>query len=214
VISYEERQRIESRYRAASEIFRVKDPDTTYGHSLRVATIIALLCDSIDEHFGLPRELIFPVGFIHDIGKIGMPDNVLCGTVSYNKESIQRRTIEMHPALGLQMVKDLPGVVRNIVFCHQEKFDGSGYPRGIAGEEIPLEGRIVAAVDALDAMLSKRPYKEERLLYGVLKDMERSSGSHFDPEVVVSLSQLIKSGDRKIDRVFDEFYSKSLSPRY
>ena len=121
---------------------------------------------------------------LHDIGKMGVPDAILHKAGPLTAE--ERAIIEQHPQLAYNMLSSIEYLrpALNIPYCHHEKWDGSGYPRGLKGEEIPLEARIFAIVDVYDALTSDRPYrkawsKEEALAY-----IRENAGKHFDPKLV------------------------------
>jgi HD-GYP domain-containing protein (c-di-GMP phosphodiesterase class II) len=121
---------------------------------------------------------------LHDIGKIGIPDAILLkpGKLTQEEWSIMRR----HPEIGKRLIENVPflrGAIP-VVYCHHEKYDGSGYPQGLRGEEIPLGARIFAVVDAFDAMTFDRPYSKAISFEGAKTEIKRCVGAHFDPAVV------------------------------
>src|SRR5438445_124038 len=123
---------------------------------------------------------------LHDIGKIGIPDGILLkpGPLTDEEWKIMRR----HPEIGRQLIEKIPflqGAVP-IVYCHHEKWDGSGYPQGLKGEEIPLGARIFMVVDAFDAMTFDRPYSKAQPFDVAKAEIKRCSGKHFDPTVVTA----------------------------
>ena len=99
--------------------------------------------------------------------------------------------MKRHPAIGAELLSggssELMQMAETIAHCHHEKFDGSGYPRGLEGEQIPLAARIVAVCDVFDALLSKRPYKAPWTVDAALAELDRRAGSHFDPDLVVEI---------------------------
>ena len=122
--------------------------------------------------------------YLHDIGKIGIPEHILAKPSSLTPEEWNQ--IKEHPLLGFRMMSSIEFLknATEVVLYHHEKFDGSGYPYGLKGEGIPLAARVFAVVDAMDAMLNDRPYRKA-LPYSALKDeLVRESGRHFDPSVV------------------------------
>jgi len=131
-------------------------------------------------------ELIFHAAPMHDIGKIGIPDNILQkpGKLDEQEWEIMRR----HPEYGAAIIGDddseLLRLAREIALTHHEKWDGSGYPAGLKGEEIALSGRIVAVADVFDALTSDRPYKKAWSVEDALTLLDEGAGSHFDPEMV------------------------------
>src|SRR5213080_1561318 len=123
---------------------------------------------------------------LHDIGKIGIPDGILLkpGPLTDEEWKIMRR----HPEIGRQLIEKIPflqGAVP-IVYCHHEKWDGSGYPQGLKGEEIPLGARIFMVVDAFGAMTFDRPYSKAQPFDVAKAEIKRCSGKHFDPTVVTA----------------------------
>ena len=159
-----------------------RDSDTGE-HNFRV-TLYAI---QLGETVGLPpiqmRQLILGA-FLHDVGKIGISDNILLkpGKLTAEEFAIMRT----HVALGVDIIRQstwLQGT-RDVIEGHHEKFDGSGYPRGLKGEDIPLTARIFAIVDVFDALSSRRPYKAPMPLAQALAIVEKDAGSHFDPRLV------------------------------
>jgi len=125
--------------------------------------------------------------YLHDIGKIGVPDAILRKPtpLSFDEWTIMKR----HPEIGKNIIEGidfLRGSVP-IVYCHHEKYDGSGYPRKLTGEEIPIEARIFAVADALDAITSDRPYRQAMSVNRAKSEIRRQSGAQFDPVVVEAL---------------------------
>lgn len=164
----------------------------TEGHSLRVQ---ALAVD-IARRAGCPDEDIDVIelgALVHDIGKIGVPDHILRkpGPLSPDEWEQMRR----HPELGYQFLNGLSQfrAAADIVYAHHERYDGGGYPRGLAGDAIPLGARIFAVADAYDAMTSDRPYRRARSHEEAVDEIARCSGSQFDPAVVDAFLELVES---------------------
>jgi len=143
----------------------------------------------IAREIGLPPdeiEMLFCSSPMHDVGKIGIPDHILLKPDRLTPE--ERSIMESHAVIGAHILKDsnVP-VVRQaavVALTHHEKYDGTGYPRGLKGEEIPLEGRIVALADVFDALSSRRCYKEAWPEPKVLDFLREQRGLHFDPRLV------------------------------
>lgn len=159
-----------------------KDPFNR-GHSDRVRRMSL----QIAVPLGLTRERlkILECGaFIYDIGKIGIRDEVLQKPGALTAEEFQ--SVQEHPAIGAEIVKgiDLFEDKVPIIRHHHEHFDGSGYPDGLVGEAIPLEARIIAVLDAFDAMTSTRPYRRPVPVREALLEMEKGKGKQFDPEIL------------------------------
>ncbi len=129
---------------------------------------------------------------LHDIGKIGIPDSILNKPGPLTVE--ERAIIEQHPDIGADIVAPIKRLAHlaPIIRTHQEKYDGSGYPRGLKGEEIPLEARIVAVVDAYSAMIDERVYKQGKSPESAVAELQRCAGTHFDPQVVDAFIQVLK----------------------
>jgi HD-GYP domain-containing protein (c-di-GMP phosphodiesterase class II) len=122
--------------------------------------------------------------FLHDIGKMGIPDGILRkpGPLTDEERVVMRR----HCEIGYQALRNIPFLrqAAQIVLTHQERYDGTGYPRGLRDDEIPLGARIFAVADALDAMISDRPYRKAMALDAAIEEIQRNSGTQFDPKVV------------------------------
>ena len=121
---------------------------------------------------------------MHDVGKIGIPDAILLKPGRLTSEEFEQ--MKKHAAIGAQILSKLtlPFITTcsHLAIEHHEKWDGSGYPNGIKGEEISIEGRIVAVADVFDALTSKRPYKEAWSVEKTVQHMQAQAGSHFDPD--------------------------------
>jgi polar amino acid transport system substrate-binding protein len=135
----------------------------------------------------LPNEeiqIIYWASLLHDLGKISVPDEILSknGPLSDDEWVLMK----LHPIAGANMVNSLGSLTQAapIVKYHQEKYDGSGYPKGLQGEEIPFGARILAVIDAYDAMTNTRVYRQARKHEEAIKELESKCGSHFDPIVV------------------------------
>lgn len=161
-----------------------RDP-CTGGHVQRMARYCRLIADALElpEDFRRVIELAAP---LHDIGKIGIPDSVLLKPGPLTSD--ERRIMNTHVEIGYNILKDSPSKYLQfgaiVALRHHEKMDGSGYPGGLRGEEIPLEARIAAIADVFDALLSPRPYKPAWTVEGALDFICANTGSHFDPECV------------------------------
>jgi two-component system response regulator RpfG len=163
-----------------------RDSDTG-NHVLRMAKFARL----ISEGLGLVTkrcEMIEIAAPMHDIGKIGIPDNILLKPGKLTPEEFNQ--MQNHPLIGYNMLhssrSEFIALAADISLGHHEKFDGSGYPNGLAGKDIPLESRIVAVADVYDALTSVRPYKPAWTNNRALEYITTNSGSHFDPDCVES----------------------------
>jgi putative nucleotidyltransferase with HDIG domain len=160
----------------------LKDAETE-GHCQRVTAF----CISIAKAMPVPNPYL-PVlaraAFLHDIGKMAIPDGILRkpGPLTDDEKQIMRK----HCEIGYNMLIRIPFLrdAAEIVLAHQEFFDGSGYPRGLKGEQIPLGARIFTIADSLDAMVSDRPYRKALPLSHAREEVRRCSGTQFDPKVV------------------------------
>jgi putative nucleotidyltransferase with HDIG domain len=142
---------------------------------------------AIARAMGLPQEKIKMIArgaFLHDIGNMAIPDAILRkpGVLTPQETEIMRE----HCFRGYQMLSKIPlfQEIAEIVYSHQEHFDGAGYPRGLKGDQIPLGARIVAIADTLDAIISNRPYRAARSVSIACKEIEKAGGQQFDPEIV------------------------------
>lgn len=128
---------------------------------------------------------------LHDIGKLGIPDNILLKTGPLTETEWSK--MQRHPEYANDMLRDINflGPARLIPYCHHEKWDGSGYPRGLKGEEIPLSARIFAVADVWDSLLSDRPYRPAWPREKVLAYIESHAGTHFDPQVVEAFLKIM-----------------------
>jgi putative nucleotidyltransferase with HDIG domain len=171
-----------------------KDPLTS-GHTERVADIALLLASELGfDESQLPAVRVGAI--IHDIGKIGIPDQILLkpGPLDSDELEVMRRHPEMSSYIVAEL--ELPPVVKQMVRSHHERFDGAGYPDGLAGEEIPLAARILTVADALDAMTSDRPYRKALPMHVARHEIQDKAGSQFCPRVVAAL---ISSMDQKAE---------------
>lgn len=170
-----------------------KDPETAY-HVQRVAHYSRLILSKLSNSV-YSQDLIFSAAPLHDIGKIGISDAILLkpGKLSVVEFDI----IKTHPEIGAQILassdSDFLKKGLEIALTHHEKFDGSGYPKGLKGEEIPLFGRIVAIADVFDALTSVRPYKAAWSIEEGFEYIQNESGKHFDPKIVKIFMELRES---------------------
>ncbi|MGC8927487.1 MAG: HD domain-containing phosphohydrolase [Myxococcota bacterium] len=162
----------------------------TRGHSERVTKYALLIADELGLNNDQKR-LISYAGLLHDIGKIGIADNILNKKATLTPED--RKAIENHPLFGDQILGPIKFLkeAQNIVLHHHEKYDGSGYPSRLKGEEIPLLARIITVADSFDAMTSDRPYRKAFSLEEAIAELKRKSGSQFDPKVVEVFEKII-----------------------
>ncbi len=159
--------------------------DETGDHILRTSKYVQILAQEI----GLPShecELLYHAAPMHDIGKIGIPDMILLKPGQLTKEEFE--IVKLHTTIGAEILSgtDLPLLekAKEVALTHHERWDGTGYPEGLKGEEIPLSGRIMAIADVFDALSSDRVYKKAWPLEKVLDYMKRNAGTQFDPNLV------------------------------
>ncbi|MGD1009321.1 MAG: HD domain-containing phosphohydrolase [Candidatus Aminicenantales bacterium] len=156
----------------------------TYGHSKTVARYSHVLAQALGIRDPKVLDNIRRGALLHDAGKIAIPDSILKkpGPLS----AAEWEKIKRHPALGYGLIKDVKLVkeVGNIILCHHEKYDGTGYPSGLKETRIPLEARIFAVADTLDAITSHRPYRSRKDFVAARYEIIRNSGTQFDPRIV------------------------------
>jgi putative nucleotidyltransferase with HDIG domain len=167
---------------ALGDALDLKDSETE-GHSKRVTAYTIALARAMAIQ---PAEIrvIARGAFLHDIGKMAIPDEILRkpGTLTREEQDLMRE----HCARGYHMLRKIPFLAgaAEIVYCHQEHYDGTGYPSGLRGREIPVGARIFAVADALDAITSDRPYRKAQSFDAAREEILRCSGTQFDPAVV------------------------------
>ncbi|HEY3183897.1 MAG TPA: HD domain-containing phosphohydrolase [Gaiellaceae bacterium] len=168
---------------ALADALATKDTGTR-AHSQRVQRYALVLLEGLDAN--LVEDPSVEYGFLlHDVGKIGIPDKILQKPGPLNDD--ERRLMQQHTVLGDQMLRGvafLQGEGISVVRSHHERWDGLGYPDGIAGSEIPVAARAFAVADALDAMTSDRPYRDAGSWAAAGREIEAQSGAQFDPNVV------------------------------
>jgi putative nucleotidyltransferase with HDIG domain len=167
---------------ALGDALDLKDAETE-GHSKRVTAYTIALARAMDVE-SLEIRTVARGAYLHDIGKMAIPDSILLkpGRLDIHEQTMMRE----HCLRGYQIVRKIPFLqgAADIVYSHQEHYDGSGYPRGLKGDQIPLGARIFAVADTLDAITSDRPYRRANTFEAARKEIKRCSGSQFDPKVV------------------------------
>jgi putative nucleotidyltransferase with HDIG domain len=156
----------------------------TANHSSRVAEGCKNLLQRLGVDDDAALSIIEAGALLHDIGKIGIPDAILLKDGPLDDQ--ERLIMRQHPQIGYEMLRGIRFLEPSLelVLYHQEKFDGSGYPYGLAGDDIPIEARAFAVVDAWDAMTNERPYRKPMSTEHAATELIDCSGSHFDPVVV------------------------------
>lgn len=174
---------------ALAEAINSRDPYTG-GHTKRVAEYSMMIADCIGLT-EIEKDELKLSAILHDVGKIGVDDAILrkSGTLSSEEELLMRR----HPEIGSRIlghVEEMKGVIPGVLH-HHEWFDGSGYPGGLKGDGIPLQARIIAVVDAFDALTTDRPYKKAIDTTAALEKLARNAGTQFDPRMVDALCRSV-----------------------
>ncbi len=181
-----------------------RDPETG-AHILRMAHYSQIIAQALGLD-GETCERILTAAPMHDIGKVGTPDNILLKPGRLTPEEMQ--IMRQHPRIGHDILKGSSSpmiqMAAEIALTHHEKYDGSGYPDGKAGEAIPIVGRIVAVADVFDALTSPRPYKPAWTLEAALDFIREGRGSHFDPACVDAFLGLIPAVLEIRERFKDE----------
>jgi len=174
---------------ALAEVIDLRDP-FTLGHSKYVTRYAVLIAKKL----GLPSEsidIIRNAGLLHDIGKIGIPDAILMKPFPLTKK--EYLTIQRHTTLGSDILEKAHSLkhLAHIVRHHHERFDGTGYPDRLKGQNIPIEARIIAIADAVEAMASDRPYRKALSFKRIEQELNRNSGTQFDPMMVEIILQIL-----------------------
>jgi PAS domain S-box-containing protein len=168
--------------------------DDTGQHTRRVGDLAGRLAEALDLPGDLPR-LIRLAAPLHDVGKIGIPDAILLKPGRLTEEEFEQ--MKRHTTIGAQMLSGGDSVqlalAREIAGTHHERWDGTGYPAGVAGEAIPIAGRIVAVADVFDALTHARPYKQPWSLGDTLVELDRQRGRQFDPDVIDAFFSLLRN---------------------
>jgi HD-GYP domain-containing protein (c-di-GMP phosphodiesterase class II) len=186
--SYAIRQLNDELFQTLAMILDSRDPYVG-GHASQVARYAARLAQEV----GLPPERVEQVrqaGCLHDIGKISIPEQLLHKPAKLTPEEYEH--LKTHAALGGEFLAPSKALrpLAPFVRSHHERWDGTGYPDGLAGEAIPLEARILAVCDAVEAMASDRPYQQARSVQEIIAELERCAGTQFDPVVVAVFVRL------------------------
>ncbi len=167
---------------ALANAIETRDPYTR-GHTDRVK----VLAQAIARRLGWGVEQLFDLWIgctLHDIGKIGVPDHILNKPAPLTPEEFE--LMKRHPEIGATIIQDVPFLKPAVpyVYYHHERYDGKGYPTGLAGDKIPIEGRILAVVDTFDAVTSDRPYRTAGTWEDARKELQDCAGTQFDPNLV------------------------------
>lgn len=171
----------------------------TFNHSENVS----LYASKLAEEIGLDREhveIVRQAGLLHDIGKIGVPEHILSKKGPLTREEMQ--IMQGHVEGSIAMIKYLPSLdyVIPAAIGHHERWDGNGYPRGLAGEEIPVGARCLCVADAFDAMTTKRSYKQALSVEAALDELRRNLGVQFDPRIGLAFIKMVEEGKISLPR--------------
>ena len=180
----------------------------------RHSAAVARYARAIAEEMGLEpdrQELVHTAGLLHDIGKFAFPDSILLAEHPLTEE--QWEAIRRHPADGARIVQRVEGYgpVAAIVLCHHERWDGGGYPRNLAGEEIPLLARLISVADAYDVMTARDSYRTPVPPAAAVAELRRQSGTQFDPQVVDAFVRLLESQDLSFGHADDADFEAELA---
>ena len=170
--------------RSLAEEVHAKEP-YVFGHISEVERLGIMTAREMGlDLSGKSKDILSAALILHDVGKIGIPDGVLCKPGQLSPEEWQ--VMKSHVEKGARILEPLTDFkcVREIIRAHHERFDGKGYPRGLKGEEIPLEARIICVVDSFHAIVSTRCYREGRTIESAIQEIRNCAGTQFDPVVV------------------------------
>lgn len=182
-------QAIKGTFHAVSHMVELRDPYTA-GHEQRVG----IIAKAIAKEMGLPDsqcDALELIGLVHDIGKISIPAEILSKPTRLSP--MEQELVKGHAQAGYDILKNvhLDSPVAETILQHHERLDGSGYPRGLKGEEILLEARIIAVADVLEAMSSHRPYRPALGINAAIEELLRGRDKQYDAHVVDALMRLI-----------------------
>ncbi len=177
------------------------------GHSASVSRYVAAMAGKIGLDGRRREELIFG-SLLHDVGKIGISERILLKPAALTEE--ERSVIELHPRIGFRLLQQVPALrgIAPAVLHHHERYDGTGYPAGLRGEQIPIEARIVSVVDSFSAMTGHRPYRDPMTIEEACTELQRCAGTQFDPEIARMFVEEVRNhppdADDEPDRPIDD----------
>jgi response regulator RpfG family c-di-GMP phosphodiesterase len=171
------------------------------GHARRVAFYSSLLADRLNLS-AAECDLVRISAFLHDLGKVGVPTDLLLR--DGRLDSAERAVVERHPEIGARLIKplDIKSSISLAIRHHHERWDGSGYPDGLAGEEIPFVARVIGITDAFDAMTCDRPYRPALTRELVCRELRRHAGKQFDPDLAKEFLAVLETGISDVDPEF------------
>lgn len=174
----------------------------TYGHCERVVFYSRLLANKLNLSEEDKNSLIYGA-YMHDVGKINIAKEILIKKMPLNDE--EWNLLKEHPQNGVDIIKPVTSLKRieSIILHHHEKYDGSGYPKGLKGEEIPYLARVLTVVDSFDAMTSNRPYNKRKTYEEGMEELKKWSGRQFDPEIADKFIEVIKENKDKLGEIPD-----------
>ena len=180
----------------------------TVGHTWRVTNFALAIARELGWDHEKLRECEMG-GVLHDVGKIAIDDNILRKPGGLNDDEYEK--MKVHPERGARMMQDVPALASLIPYAlyHHERYDGEGYPFGLTGEEIPIEGRLIAVADTFDAMTSNRPYRKGLSPEIAVAELEKGKGTQFDPVIVDAMVRAYRAG--RVDAIFQNYAKDDLS---
>jgi response regulator RpfG family c-di-GMP phosphodiesterase len=174
----------------------------TRGHTERVYKIASLIARALEWSDEQMKNMYMGC-ILHDIGKIGVPDMILNkpGQLTHDEQETMRK----HPETGVRMLEGIPMLEPALpyILYHHEQYDGSGYPLGLKGTNIPIEGRLLAIADTVDAILTNRPYRKGASIEKVTQELISCSGKQFDPDLVQLFLKIIKVDSHDLEEIYD-----------
>jgi len=164
-------------------------------HSYQVASLVKGITSRLNFD-ARQTQSVYWAALLHDVGKVGVPDKILCKPGPLDSEEWQ--LMRLHPVIGANIVKNLTqfNQIERVIHFHQERYDGSGYPEGLHGEQIPFGARILAVLDAYEAMTSDRVYRKALRHRKAMDEIVTMSGKDFDPVVIDAFIYTVKASFR------------------
>ncbi len=190
------RQLNDELFQTLAKIIDARDPYAS-GHATKVADYALLIARELQFDFE-QQNYVYQAGLLHDIGKLGIPEEILNKPGRLNDQEYSK--IKTHAALGAEFLETCQGLrhLAGYVRYHHERWDGQGYPEGLAGEQIPLIARILNVCDSVEAMASDRPYHKGMSPEHIIEEVERQTGKQFDPEIAEIFIQIIEREGRQL----------------